>query len=463
MIEATIRRSGLGQALLLVGALAGCATYTPEPLSPQRSLEAARGRDLSDPRLVAYVDAHLRPHTPRPPAWTFEALSWAAYRLNPDLAVERARLGVAQAAEITAGERPNPSLLLPLQYTANAPPGESPYTFGLGLDIPIETAGKRDARVDRARQLSKAVGFALGAAAWQVRSRLRSALLDLRHARQGAALLDAQVELRAEVVDMLSRRVALGAEARVQLEQAQADLAQLQRRRDQMQQAVVQAQAGIAQAVGVPLAAIALADLHPEPFDRLPVPVPEGQALDEALKNRADVQAALADYEASQAALQLAVAGQYPDIHLGPGYTFDQGAHKYALSLTGIELPLFNRHEGEIAEAGARRREAAARFDAVMAQGVAQVDQALAALHGARGQWALAERQSRNQSRVAAAARQSFDAGAIGRLDLALVDLRADAAALQREDAFDRLQRAAAALEDAVQRPLPAAQPPEAQ
>jgi cobalt-zinc-cadmium efflux system outer membrane protein len=463
LIDTKIRR--WGQALLLAGALAGCATYTPEPLSPQRSLDAARGRDLSDPRLVAYVDAHLRPDTPRPPAWTFDALSWAAYRLNPGLAIERARLRVAQAGEITAGERPNPRLVLPLQYTANANPGESPYTLGLGLDIPIETAGKRDARIAQARQLARAAGFELGAAAWQVRNRLRSALLDLRHARHSAALLEAQVKLRAQVVDMLWLRVALGDAARVEPEQAQADLARLRQRQDQAQQAVVQAQAGIAQAVGVPLAAIALADLRLDPFDRLPAPVPEGEALDQALKNRADVQAALSDYQASQAALQLAVAGQYPDIHLGPGYTFDQGAHKYALSLSGIELPLFNRHEGEIAEAQARRREAAARFDAVMAQGVATVDQALAALQGARAQWALAERQARSQTRVAAAARRSFDAGAIGRLDLALADLQADAAALQREDAFDRLQRAAAALEDAVQRPLNVAadQPPEEQ
>lgn len=461
MIDATIRR--LGQALLLAGALAGCATYTPEPLSPQRSLDAARGRDLSDPRLVAYVDAHLQPHTPRPPAWTFDALSWAAYRLNPDLAIERAKLGVAQAGEITAGERPNPSLALPFQYTANANPGESPYTLGLGLDIPIETAGKRDARVAQARHLARAAGFELGAAAWQVRSRLRGALLDLRHARHGADLLEAQVKLHAQVVDMLSHRVALGDAARVELEQAQADLARLQRRQAQAQQAAVQAQAGIAQAVGVPLAAIARADLRLDPFDRLPAPASDAQALDEALKNRADVQAALADYEASQAALQLAVASQYPDIHLGPGYIFDQGAHKYALSLSGIELPLFNRHDGEIAEAQARRREAAARLDAAMAHGVATVDQALAALQAARAQWAFAERQARSQRRVAAAARQSFDAGAIGRLDLALADLQADAAALQREDAFDRLQRAAAALEDAVQRPLTtaAAPPPE--
>ena len=55
---------------------------------------------------------------------------------------------------------------------------------------------------------------------------------------------------------------------------------------------------------------------------------------------------------------------------------------------------------------------------------------------------------------MAAAARRSFDAGATGRLDLALAELQGDAAALQREDAFDRLLRAAAALEDAVQRPL---------
>jgi outer membrane protein, heavy metal efflux system len=454
MIPTTAGR--LAPLFVLAALLAGCATYTPEPLSAQQSLDAARSRSLGDPGLVAYVGAHLPPDAPRPPAWTFESLTWAAYRLSPELAVERARQAVARAGEVTAAEHPNPTLALPFEFTSNAAPGASPYLLGLGLDIPIEAAGLRDARIAQARQRSLAARWELGAAAWRLRSRLRRALLDLRHAQRREALLGAQAQSQAGIVDLLARRVTLGEAARTRLTQAQADLAQVRQRQLQALQAVRQAQAGIARAVGVPLAQIEQAQLRLDDLERPPAPVPEGQALDDALKNRADVQATLADYEASQAALQRAVASQFPGLHLGPGYIFDAGAHKYALSVSGIELPLFNQHRGAIADAQARRREAAARFDAVMAQDLAQVDEALAVLRQAQQQWQLAGEQASSQRRLQTAARRAFDAGATDRLDLAQAGLQAEAAALQREDSLDRLLRAAAALEDALQRPLPA-------
>ena len=442
-----------GVAVLAL-ALAGCVSYTPRPLSAQRALAAARSRSLDDPQLQAEVARHLSPGAVRPPAWTFESLAWAACRLNPDLAVARAKLDAAQAAETTAGERPNPTLALPFEVASNPSAGDSPYTVGLGLDIPIETGGKRDARVAQAERLSRVAELELGDAAWQVRGRLRAALLDLRHARRDAALLAAQEARRAQVAQMLSRRLALGEAPRADLDLAEAELAQLRLQQADAQRAMAQARAGVAEAVGVPLAAIARADIRLDDLDQPPAPVADASALDAALRNRTDVQAALARYEASQAALQLAVASQYPDIHLGPGYTFDGGVRKVVLSLSGLELPVFNRHRGAIAEAEAHRREAAAQFEAAMAQGAAQVDRAAAGLRDALAQWTLAGQVAQRQDRMAAAARRSFDAGATGRLDLALAELQGDAAALQREDAFDRLLRAAAALEDAVQRPL---------
>lgn len=49
----------------------------------------------------------------------------------------------------------------------------------------------------------------------------------------------------------------------------------------------------------------------------------------QAVLNRADILAALAEY----------AARQYPDAHLNPGYEFDQGDNKWILGLS-LELPL---------------------------------------------------------------------------------------------------------------------------
>lgn len=441
-------------AMAIATALSGCVSYTPMPLSEQHALDVARNRSLDDPQLQADVARHLDPTAARPPVWTFDSLTWVAYRFNPELAVTRAKLGVARAAETTAGERLNPTLSLPFEYASNPNAGDSPYTIGLALDIPIETGGKRDARLAQAAQLSRVAELELGEAAWQVRSRLRGALLDWRHGQRDGDLLAKQEALRSQVVEMLSRRLAVGEAARPELVQVDADLSRVRLQRAASRRAIVQAQGDVAEAIGVPLAAIVRSDIRVDDLERLPDDDPGGQVLDDALKNRTDVQSALANYGASQAALQLAVASQYPDIHLGPGFTFDGGAHKYVLSLSGIELPLFNHHRGEIDEADARRGEAAAKFEAVMTQAVGQIDQAVAALRNAREQWTLAQKVSASQERAAAAARHSFGVGSIGRLELVQAELQAEAASVEREDAFDHLLRAAAALEDAVQRPL---------
>jgi outer membrane protein TolC len=70
----------------------------------------------------------------------------------------------------------------------------------------------------------------------------------------------------------------------------------------------------------------------------------------QALLARPDALIALSDYAASQSALQLEIAKQYPDLHLGPGYQFDQGEHKWEMGFS-LELPLLNRNQGPIAEA----------------------------------------------------------------------------------------------------------------
>jgi outer membrane protein TolC len=96
-----------------------------------------------------------------------------------------------------------------------------------------------------------------------------------------------------------------------------------------------------------------------------------------ALQSRADILVALAEYAASQSALQLEIAKQYPDVHLGPGYQFDQGDHKFSLALTA-ELPLLNQNQGPISQAEARRAEAAARFNALQARVITEIDRAVA-------------------------------------------------------------------------------------
>jgi len=158
-------------------------------------------------------------------------------------------------------------------------------------------------------------------------------LLDFVAAQWREAVLSSQTSLQQKIVTSLEQRQQAGAVSgaelglvRVALAKAQAELADVQR-----QQA--EARARVAEAVGVPVSALNGIELSfdfssPTALDDLT----SSDARREALQSRADILSALAEYDASQSALQLEIAKQYPDVHLSPGYQWDQGENKWQLA-----------------------------------------------------------------------------------------------------------------------------------
>ena len=439
-------------SVALCGALFGCASYTPQPITPHATVQSFEARTLDNPELLSYVAAHQGGRGVT--TWQLESLTLAAYYFSPELDVARARSATADAAVETASQQPNPTLQLPFVYTSNAKSGESPYTLGLGLDIPIETAGKRGYRTAQARQLSIAAQFEVGAAAWQVRSRLRTQLLEAFVGQRRIGLLAQQLQLRQQILGLLDKRLALGAASAPEAQLARAALAQGRLELAKAEQQVQDALAGAAATIGLPLASIRNADIRLDAFGSAAAESSTQSLRVQALQNRADVQTALASYEATQAALQLEVANQYPDIHLGLGYAYDLGARKFALALSSIQLPLFNRNQGPIAEAEARRKEAAARFNAVQAQAIGHADQADQRYRAAEEALHLSDSLSASRQQQLAAARKTFAVGATDRLSLSLAELDEGSAQLAHEDTLARVQGALGEIEDAMQRPL---------
>ncbi len=441
---------------LIVVLLSSCASFEPEPISPADTIAAYEARTLDNPDLQRYVTSHLHGDAGRrvPSRWDLTTLTLAAFYFSPELDVARAKAATDQAAVQTAGQRPNPSLQFPLAYTTNAKAGESPYTYGLGLDIPIETAGKRGYRVAQAQQLSNAARLNIGNVAWQVRSRLRSHMLNLYAAMRKAQILEQQITIQQQIVAMLDKRLTLGAASAPEANQAHIALAQNRVDLAKAQQQTQDERAQIAATIGVPVAALAKIQISFDAFEHVYPAIPANDARRQAILNRADLLAALSKYEASQAALQLEIARQYPDIHIGPGYTFDAGAHKFLLPVSGISLPLFNQNQGPIAEASARRKEVAARVNAVQAQAINDTERATQNYHAALGNLQLAESLLSAQQRQLQAMQKTFNAGETDRLTLALAQHTFYINTLARQDALVQVQGSIGQLEDAMQRPL---------
>ena len=438
----------------LAVATANCTRYHARPIAPAQSLEDFEARRLDDAGLAAFLSTRGEAGAWPPDAWTLRDITLAAFYYSPELDVARAQWAVARGGVLTAGGRPNPTLAVGAGYNATTPASEvTPWIPEVSLDLPLDVAGKRGIRVAAAGQRSEAARLNLLTAAWQVRIRVRQAFIGLYMARQGDSLLARQREIRIESLAILETRRAAGEASPTEVTQARVAVAESQVAALDAAQAAIRARSELADAMGVPPAALDSAAMDFSELARVGIGVPDDEARRRAMLHRSDILASLADYEAAQRDLQLEVRKQYPDISLGPGYQLDQSDTKWTL-LLGLTLPLLNRNQGPIAEAAARREEAASRFVALQSRVLAEVEGAVASAHAAVSQVQAADTLLDALGHQEATARAAYDVGEISRLDLLGLQAEAVATALARLDALSRAQTAVGALEDAMQTPL---------
>ncbi len=452
MYPMPLRRASILAASLLT--LTACTHFEPRPLQPETIAEKYHTLSLNDDDLRAFLQTaapQLAEPWPRP-SWDLSALTLAAFHFNSDLQLARAEWQTAEATVASAAMRTNPSLTVTPTYNVDAQSGTSPWLPGVSLDIPIETAGKRRLRISKARHLAEAARLNFIGAAWQVRSELRSALIELTAAQRRFALLQEQLSVQQRITDLLQQRFELGAASAADLSPARLATTRLQLDLAEAERQQKDAQSNLARALGVPLHALTGVPLN---FALDPAPALDvAQSRRLALQHRADIAAGLAEYAASEADLQTEIAKQYPDIHLGPAYEWDQGESKWSLGL-GLELPL-NRNRGGIAQAEARRDESAARFRALETGVIAQIDQVNATHRLTRDQ--LARARTLHEALANDIARQDLRlrAGDIDQLEYQTSKLEAAVSAVAVLDIETRAAQAAGELEDALQQPLAA-------
>jgi outer membrane protein TolC len=161
---------------------------------------------------------------------------------------------------------------------------------------------------------------------------------------------------------------------------------------------------------------------------------------------------AVARYGASESGLQLEVAQQYPDLHLGPGYQDDQGSGKSSMLLTSL-LPIVSWNRGPIAEAEARRAGEAAGVSAAEARALAEAETARAGLLAAAEKFRAADGALADAHRLEESTRRELLAGEISKLELGAAELEGITRERARFQALVELQEAQGRLEAALQVP----------
>lgn len=424
---------------LYMAALTGCAVmrYEEQPLSPKHSAASFAGRRL-DPAVAQ---------------WSERALVREAMSGHPDVVLAKARLTTARAAVGTANTKPNPTAGFQPDIAANPNGAISPWALGFTLDVPIETAGKRARRVDVALAAVQTAALNAATALFQTADAVRHAFRNLAAAAARVELLGHQQAAQEDVVKLFDARVQAGDLARAETTQSRLLLQQTRLAARDAEKKQAEVRAALAAAAGVPVEAVNRASFDFSAFDHAPQAGSTSQARRHAMQNRTDLLSALAACTGAEATLRLEIAKQYPDIHLTPGYQYDQGTHKWSLPGLTAALPVFDRNRGPIMEAVAKRAEAAAAFQSLQSKVSGEVDHALATLHGAQAKLAEAEKLVAEQGQQEKSVAAQQKAGAVDKLTLASATVELRAAGLARLEALAEVHQAALDLDRATQTP----------
>lgn len=454
ILEDKAKAISLAFVLLLIGAcFTGCIKYKPQPISAPAMERQYRARSIDGDAIRKFVQSEGWKEWP-PAILDLNALTLIATYYSPDLDVARSQVEIADAGVKTAGARINPSLGAGGGYNRD-PTTHKLYNGSLGFTI--ETAGKRGYRILQAEKDADAARLSLAETQWLLWSKVRSALVDYVLAERKLVLLRKERDLRGEVSEMLDKRVSVGAASEPEADVYRVELVRTEAALEAAQGDAAQKRAALATTMGIPSEALANLDIQYRPLDEPPaeLSVSLHHVQKAGLLHRLDVQRALVEFAAADAALRLEIARQYPDIQLTPGYDFEEAFARYTFNSIVSALPVFNRNQGPIHAAEARRQQMEDQVRALQSQAIGEMERSLALYRSALHSWQTeSDRVAKIEREKEQAARAALQAGQGDRLSLRLAELEANTAALGQLSALTQVQTSLGALENSVQQPL---------
>ena len=415
-------RAGVLCATAMLEACGRVQGYEAAPM-PEPTPTTFVRRSLSDDGLrVFLVEQGAPPHSE---GWTPRQLGIASLYFHPALEESRAEVDLAEAAEITAGVSPDVSVSADISRATQADEGKSTaWSYSLAAGLLFETGGQRNARRSRARAATLQARLQLESAAWQLASSAVQAATRASGAEEAVSDAEAERSLASEVAGLVRARYLEGRVSLADVAQSEQDVRSASLRFVQARRSRMEARLNLARSLAVPLRAVdsiaIVAPASTASCGELPLRFDSLGSL--ALRNRADVGAAVTGYALSEADLRLEVARQYPDLTIGPGLAWDQGVLRWFVSL-GSPGILRNIHRGPIAEARARRSRQAARVERVQDSVLVSVDSSIAACQTVAREVEAASAAERSAAEAVRLTEAAYQRGETGRTEVAFARL----------------------------------------
>ena len=437
--------------------VAGCAAYEPRSLDARAELEVLRRHDLQHfvverAKSGEELNPLSEPFDPTDGLSEGEVVA-VALMVNPALIARRAAIGEAEATLIAAGLWPNPEVGVSVRPGID---GASGYALEADALLELLRPRERDARKKAADARVDEVRAEIAADEFRLVGEVRQQRLAVFAAERVVAMLVEAVELRQRTADVIRRMREIGDATELTAAAAELELAEAGR---EVRQAVAQLERErreLNRLMGLPpdydLALTGFGDpLRITLYDE----ITDDELDQRLLAGRPELRATEAAYRRTEQELRLAVLRQFPRLAVGPAFERElEGDQSLGLGAS-LELPLFNRNQGEIAERRAARERVRGEYLALLHRLRADAFAARQAVRAARAEVEAQERDvlpllQRNQELFEGA----FRAGELNIIDWITAQQRAAATRREYLEALVRYRRAVIGLETAVRHPM---------
>lgn len=450
--------------VIIVGLfISGCSIeQSVKPLNIQLTTTNLLAKDPTDPQFNQYLVEQGYTEEQLPfTEWGIDELTLCALYFHTKLDVAKQQIALSYLAIETAGFKNNPSIDGTFARSGLENGDISPWSYGLSINIPIETTKKRAAQIEKAEKNTEIALMNAAETAWQLRNQIATDYIAYHQHLAEVQLLQEEIVLQEHMVSMLEKRINIGIASKTEL--TNANLLALKAKYalsiKEGQLNLIRAQ--LAADVGLSREKFELITIKPlsiqstlmQQTQLLNAPLESKMLQEQALLNRIDIRRSIARYASAEAEIKLKVAQQTPDIVLSPGYLFEFGDRIWSLGFSSL-LNMLNKNKTLLEEAKQLREIEGAQFENLQAEVIAMITQAHTRYVAAKKITEQAKIELSQQLEQEQKMQKQFDAGLIGKLDLSRYASNTIIAKQQLITSQFALLQTANQIEDVMQKPL---------
>ncbi len=366
--------------LAMLCGLVGCTVYSPQPLEPEvewKRLESLRIDNLLAPGAPGVgLPGESLPAFDYSNGLSSEEAAGLAVVLSPALRAVRLKAGIAEAQIIAAGALPNPEVDTKWLVPTNASVWKGEVNAAIDL---TQILLRRGLEKERARLHVEEVRWDIAAEEWKTAARAKLAWIDLVYADEALTLFQETRGVRERTLQGIRERQRVGDSSLMQTLLAEVDLAEADREGARLRGQRKLALQALNALLGLPPNHDTRIEKPANPLVYAPAQIDRTGLGDALWRRRPELLAAFKAHEGAERELQIACRKQFPGLKLGPSFERDGSQNLLGFN-AALEIPIFNRNQGEIAEKTAARDEARKLFEVELASARADLESALAVL-----------------------------------------------------------------------------------